>query len=601
MKNKISLICCILVATLLGSFGCRSYDNGGEADMAKITINLSDSSNKNRMGSVISSDRVGSAMILALPESFQSKVHDIDDFGASKGYFTKAKADAYDKQMLDLTTNTVTLSVPLNTPVRFAKITYKENLTLSQVSVSSFDTGAGLSDPVTFSSYTDDKTVEIEMMPLDKVTVYVYQATAPWVAYQVGDGSWQKATLTASSDGFTHSMSFYTNSDKKYGVAVNCSSSSTRLEVEQFLSSQLPTRKYSCKESGTYSSSAFSGISGTITGLVGSYSSTTQAGTVYDSSAVGIFNNSNYSISNIYNGTISLISKELEFKGSNSEGNNYWIPQRLYVERDISLSSDLTNHGVNFDEGSKTLAVVKNTLSVKNETDYSEWKFYIDLQTKDLSSGDEIIRNGSNRIFQIEKADTTASYAAEMAYWALDGNTTNTDYYTIHSETKKATNASNNEYVKKEINQQTTNASNPGALEIDHSIINTLTGVTATASGKNYLTYTGFSSYTPSSSSPSVFVHTFEQEDTGNGSEVYADVSKDWLGSATSYTIPDLSGLDGWNISLNFSSENNIDWQVSIGMIEWFDHIDRDMPYYQKMEKTTHNSAMTGRILGTNN
>jgi len=142
----------ILILTSL--FACRSLNNGGSQDFVqvKVTIEQPDKNSANRS----TASGVQTAAIFAIADSFT-----IDTIEQVTSW--------YDGQLQNLVDGTVTLTVPLNTPIKLAKWAYAESFTLNQIINGDDEPSAqGISDSFTVTG--SDKTM----------TITIFAGVPPW-------------------------------------------------------------------------------------------------------------------------------------------------------------------------------------------------------------------------------------------------------------------------------------------------------------------------------------------------------------------------------------------------------------------------------------
>ncbi len=146
--KKIYLVISILLL-LTSLVACKSLKNGGGADWATVDFSIAGSDQNNAQYSA-SGSSIETALIIVVPGN-------ITAVGIT-GYLT----EYYDTQLQDLTNNTVSLRIPLNTPIRLAKVVFKEVCTLDEI-CSSQPTAyyTGISESFSVSGSEESKTVTI--------------------------------------------------------------------------------------------------------------------------------------------------------------------------------------------------------------------------------------------------------------------------------------------------------------------------------------------------------------------------------------------------------------------------------------------------------
>jgi hypothetical protein len=148
MKMRIKYLA-IVILFLTGLVACRSLDNGGGTDWATVEFSIAGSDQNNAQYSV-SGSSIETAVIIVVPEN-------ITAVGVT-GYLT----EFYDTQLQDLTNSTVSLRIPLNTPIRLAKVVFKEVCTLDHI-CSNQPTAyyTGISESFSVSGSEESKTIII--------------------------------------------------------------------------------------------------------------------------------------------------------------------------------------------------------------------------------------------------------------------------------------------------------------------------------------------------------------------------------------------------------------------------------------------------------
>ena len=177
----------VLIATvfcLVAAISCQHQDEkSGDPVFVKLTIQL-DSQKTQSGADYILSSGTSSAMILAVPASI-STVTTATDLSA-----------AYDKQMLVMADNTVTLTVPLETSMRLVKLAFQDELTRATIlATNPTPLFMGLSSPFTVTAATTTKSVEVVMQE-----VVVVASTVP------ADAATDVAVGTTVAVTFNHAM-----------------------------------------------------------------------------------------------------------------------------------------------------------------------------------------------------------------------------------------------------------------------------------------------------------------------------------------------------------------------------------------------------------
>ncbi len=183
----------VLTAILIGLFvavSCKHQDQNSNGPVFKsVTIQL-DSRSKNPGPDYLLSSGVQSAMISVVPESIYP-VTSVTDL-----------KESFDREMLDLSNNTVTVNVPLETEIRIAKTTYDSVYSEEQIMAATatiLPGYLGISGPITIDANTTSKVVEVVM------TEVVWTATYPPDGTTGGPASFLNSSYYPQV-GFTYAM-----------------------------------------------------------------------------------------------------------------------------------------------------------------------------------------------------------------------------------------------------------------------------------------------------------------------------------------------------------------------------------------------------------
>jgi hypothetical protein len=149
MKKKYLIIITLLL--LITLVACRSIQNEGELDWVTIDFSIAESK-QSSVQYAVSSSSIQTAFIIAVPENITSIT--VSD------YLTRY----YDRQLQDLTNNTVKLKIPLNMPLRLAKVVFKDVCELDEIcSYQPTAFCAGISEVFSVNGSEESKTVAIAM------------------------------------------------------------------------------------------------------------------------------------------------------------------------------------------------------------------------------------------------------------------------------------------------------------------------------------------------------------------------------------------------------------------------------------------------------
>ena len=138
----------MLLITLVA---CRSIQNEGGLDWVTVDFSIAELKQSSAHYAV-SSSSIQTAFIIAVPENITSIT--VSD------YLTRY----YDRQLQDLTNNTVKLKIPLNMPLRLAKVVFKDVCELDEIcSYQPTAFCAGISEVFSVNGSEESKTVAITM------------------------------------------------------------------------------------------------------------------------------------------------------------------------------------------------------------------------------------------------------------------------------------------------------------------------------------------------------------------------------------------------------------------------------------------------------
>ena len=489
---------------------CQKFDNQGGKDQVKVTIKISnDFHGANRQKS--SSGSINTALIIAIPDV-------TSDVGKETEF-----SNYFDIQLQDLTSNTVTMTLPLHEPIRLVKKTYSDFLGLAEVNSSSFITYIGISGPFTIESYSDDKTVSIALNSTTRISFKI--ENVDWAAYQVGSANnWTKATLTDDV------LTFNVVDTVKYGVVYRCKGIN-RLYTIQYTWDDLHEGTIDmCRPTYT--------ISGTVTEIqsdnhaeVSAYNKSTW---FYNPSATPL--TQTFSISGIPKGMRDVVAAEW----NSSENGSVNELQNLVFVRDISLSTTVADIVIDL---SPKKSISTNEFTISGST-YKAG--LVQLLTKNLTSAMVGYHRGTQGTF----------------YALTDPDDANDRYLFLAWNSRLSSSLS--EYFWTKFGYFITeDSNNPGNVNIDLTNINSFPEIDVSGENLNEirgLTYTKHESGT-------LPIRNYIIERTGDTSYWDAYISPSWLGSDTTYFFPDLSNLDGWNENWDIQANEQIYWHAVVLMM----------------------------------
>ena len=150
MKVNLKILMATLFIGLISLVACRTLDNGGDRDWAEVKITVNQPGLSGGSQSLSPSGTLTS-LIMVIPAS-TAAVTAATDF-----------TNAYDGQLQNLTTNTVTLTVPLNESIQLVKKTFSSVMVLADTYESTDFTAIGASTAFTIDGGVTAKTVTINL------------------------------------------------------------------------------------------------------------------------------------------------------------------------------------------------------------------------------------------------------------------------------------------------------------------------------------------------------------------------------------------------------------------------------------------------------
>ena len=494
---------------LLLAIACNSLENGNGQQWITATFNVDNSvhpTSPNDISKNIETSSIHLSVIYAVAESTSV---DVSGYVSVPSYF--------DRQKQNLIDNTVTMTLPVNTRMKLVKINYHGISGISEIDGTTLMTHAGVSDVFAIDPGESGKTVRI---PLQRVSIKFSMEGVEWAAHRVGaDGEW---TVDASSDG---TIRFNTDSSGKYSIAYKC-------KYREFLHNKywedFYIKHYTWKETNSPRTRCIGSnvIRGTISNRqpenfqvsigVGSYEST-----------VASDNSASFEI-RTGSGSKDLAVVEGGWETSSTN------PLRVLIKRDMEIKSDMT---IDLD--------MSDAIETKT-------RIFAGNDASSLSGKVELITKNFTRIrLGYLHPETPYHYLPDSGI--IDG-----DLYRF-----KARNNQEWRTSTKEIKIFSKDENIP-ANAIDFDVIAVFSG--AAISGKTTPRFEPIF-YTKSSASPDVKYYKLELEsqelyndDSSPPSIVswFVEISKGWLGSATSYQVPDFSLLSGWNDKWTLASQGTI-------------------------------------------
>ncbi len=326
---------------------------------------------------------------------------------------------------------------------------------------------------------------------------------ADWLAYQDSNGVWHRLTNISSTANGSTMKTYSFQVQDKYGVAIYCEDSEEGT-IYQFTKDELTQIKYICVEPNinTYTvSGSFSNLAENSFGIA--YIDGLNSGTLIDS--LGL-NDTNFTISDVPEGIWDLVA--VEWSGSTNPS-----PSRVGISRGINVNNNLTGLLVSFVDNS----LVEYAFNVDNGNEGSKGVSFF------VSKNNTLLVNGGK-----EENETTGKW-----YRIQNVTLEDEDSYIFVGENINEDKTRIEAIPAKNVAKQ--------AKTIDLTHITPLTSGSFNPTEKKV---TGLT-YTPAQDSPNLRGYDVEIGDNNLGWEFV--VSKGWLGNNTSYTLPDLSGINGFN------------------------------------------------------
>ncbi len=334
---------------------------------------------------------------------------------------------------------------------------------------------------------------------------------ADWVGYQVGDGQWQTLQGSPSTTEESNPIKNYEfTADGKYGVAIYCAGDKEGT-IYQFTKDELRDIVYYCNEhfsrysvAGTYQNVSEGGIPVSAIDSVNTFSNLN-------------FSSNEFTIQNVPEGTWDLVSVIMTV----GDG-DMMSPQKVVITREINVNGDKTGLNVDFNQGS------------------------------DLTQYSYSVTGGEGGVMLLTKNNTILNSSISSdggSYWYKINNGLNQDdYYLFYG--------GSSDERKMRVESISATDSNLGDKNMNLNSINDLTSGsfdsnTGTISGLNYQ---------PSQSSPALLGYNILIE---NDVEWDISISKGWLGTETSYTLPDLSSVEGFPTGGWFGDLSTVDVNLS--------------------------------------
>jgi hypothetical protein len=356
-----------------------------------------------------------------------------------------------------------------------------------------------------------------------------FSTDADFVAYQVGDGPWQKAV--AQGTGSVKSYAFNLDSTNRYGVAIVCAgAASNTIRISQHAGSETLKLNYpQCPKTNTLSG-AVSGLTGTDRAIFFVTGGTTD----WSNTASYVANGASWSTTTRINGTVDIVGVEVD---------DSYVPQKYLIARNINVAGNLSGLNMDF---SRAITATARTLTVVGGIPGS------------VPVGWLYTSNGT----QVWLDPQTSSGPAKTVYLDLGGAVSG-DTYTAEGYVQSAGGLL--------ASTVTTSATiDPGNHAIDLSAMTGFPSAPTVDFLAGNARINGLS-YAPGLSSPSLrnYRSTLSQTRSGTRNSYTVTISPGWLGSATALTLPSLDSLPGWSTNWNLASGTATSYSIVAEMTSY--------------------------------
>ncbi|WP_456389735.1 Ig-like domain-containing protein [Hydrogenimonas sp.] len=388
-------------------------------------------------------------------------------------------------------------------------------------------------------------------------TVTLILKGADWAAYSYKDGEWQAVDFDALDADKT--FTFKADANNRYGVALHCADADSPVDIVQ-----ATTDEYSTIDMCGEGTCVRHNVSGTISGISGNM--VTVAMHSSSDSNVTLGNTYDYKLENVAEGTWDLVVEDLDMT-------SYKV-KKYGIKRDIEVTADLTD--VDLDLSSEGIDPVEHNFTVTGGTGVASF----------------LTKNGSALGLIGMSNDDTGFHA----WSALASGTIEGDIYSFLAMTE------NNETNQTRLLLETKDATSFAEdVSLDPTVINEFNATMDWPNRSIGL------NYTKSDSSPelSAYMSSIEQDDSGAERMIW--ITKAWLDTASTYELPQLSGLGHWNSSWDFDGNNSIIWRIHALMLDMrlgeamekmsdAENEESGTPYFMGADITVHIAEKHGEI-----
>ncbi|WP_457592686.1 hypothetical protein [Hydrogenimonas sp.] len=327
---------------------------------------------------------------------------------------------------------------------------------------------------------------------------------ADWAAYSASE--WREINI--SKLGSDKIFSFEPGSDGKYGVAIHCEGDGGELMMFQATKSELSYITNVCEEPGDMERYAVSGVvrernASAISIGIGDYTLLRES---FDKEY-------SYAMKGVRGGTTDLLVADIV--------TDTWDIPKFGIKRDINLDHNMSGLDINL--------TTDGVEGVPHDFNVSGGRGLAFFFSKNYSA---VLSGWSDTNFWRWNALKSGTVKGDMyAFECFDDNESRAIFETVGA------------------------LNDPG--DRAYSLSDIAPFNMAVAWGTDIVLEN--LDYTPAQGSPDLklYVVNLTQNTAGIDREIW--ISKGWLGTQTTYTMPDLSSVSGWNSDWNFASET-IEW-----------------------------------------
>ena len=342
----------------------------------------------------------------------------------------------------------------------------------------------------------------------EKITV---TTDADWVAYQDSNGEWHVLSNVSTTEDGNEVTTYSFKAKNKYGVAFYCVDNEEG-QVYQLTKDDLSSVSYFCEDHATRYT-----VSGTFANL-----DENSGGNVYidSQSMMNMLSKSqvdnSWTVSYVPLGTWDIVGVEFTTDGDSI------TPTRAAIKRDVEVNKDVTGQELTFAPNS----LVGYAFNV---TDGDAQGYGISFF---VTKNNTVVMNGNK-----DKDETSGKWYRIQNIELIDGDV----YVFIGANSDES-----------KIRMESVDASTPpeGGWDGWNMNLNDITPLTSGSFDPNTKTISGLN-YNPTGKVTNLVGYDISID---NDVDWNFAISKSWLGDGTSYTLPDFSGLEGFNNSWWFDN-----------------------------------------------